>query len=254
MGLPDALTVVVGVWEWEWTTVGGGKQQGHFTEVAAPEVAGRGGGGGGGAAAPEMESSLLQGHARGGQGARRRETCALERLDNMKWVENERYLVAADNPDTCFIIGVTLVFAQQDMAQGLFLLDKAATAGHKTAAYVLGLLLYKSDEARATGKKYISQVEGDGDEAATTDAGNKRTNQECRRCRKIAEDAVQEVMWKVVRRRGQLLVLPEDNHQCTTIGCGLELGWEGYEGFCSDSCRIKHEYSKFFTEVMNYLP
>jgi hypothetical protein len=62
------------------------------------------------------------------------------------------------------------------------------------------------------------------------------------------------VMWKVVRRRGQLLVLPEDNHQCTTIGCGLELGWEGYEGFCSDSCRIKHEYSKFFTEVMNYLP
>uniref|UniRef100_A0A0E0MR78 At2g35280-like TPR domain-containing protein n=1 Tax=Oryza rufipogon TaxID=4529 RepID=A0A0E0MR78_ORYRU len=191
--------------------------------------------------------SPLQGHARGGQGARRRETCALERLDNMKWVENERYLVAADNPDTCFIIGVTLVFAQQDMAQGLFLLDKAATAGHKTAAYVLGLLLYKSDEARATGKKYISQVEGDGDEAATTDAGNKRTNQECRRCRKIAEDAVQEVMWKVVRRRGQLLVLPEDNHQCTTIGCGLELGWEGYEGFCSDSCRIKHEYSKFMT-------
>uniref|UniRef100_A0A0E0FG30 At2g35280-like TPR domain-containing protein n=1 Tax=Oryza nivara TaxID=4536 RepID=A0A0E0FG30_ORYNI len=111
----------------------------------------------------------------------------------MKWVENERYLaivnhlVAVGNPDACFIVGVTL-----DMAQGLFLLDKAATAGHKTAAYVLGLLLYKSDEARATGKKYISQVEGDGDEAATTDAGNKRTNQECRRCRKIAEDAVQE--------------------------------------------------------------
>lgn len=51
--------MVVGVWEWEWTTVGGGKQQGHFTEVAAPEVAGRGGGGGGGTAAPEMESSLV---------------------------------------------------------------------------------------------------------------------------------------------------------------------------------------------------
>uniref|UniRef100_A0A0D3EJG9 Uncharacterized protein n=1 Tax=Oryza barthii TaxID=65489 RepID=A0A0D3EJG9_9ORYZ len=168
----------------------------------------------------------------------------------MKWVENECYLaivnhlVAAGNPDACFI----------DMAQGLFLLDKATTAGHKTTAYVLGLLLYKSDEAHATGKKYISQVEGNGDEAATTDAGNKRTNRDCRRCRKIAEDAVQEVMWKVVRRRGQLLVLPEDNHQCTTTGCGLELGWEGYEGFCNDGCRIKHEYSKFFTEVMNYLP
>lgn len=90
----------------------------------------------------------LQGHARGGQGARRRETCALERLDNMKWVENERYLaivnhlVAVGNPDACFIVGVTLVFAHQDMEQGLLFLDKAAIMGHKAAVYVLGLLLH----------------------------------------------------------------------------------------------------------------
>uniref|UniRef100_A0A0E0BWZ5 Uncharacterized protein n=1 Tax=Oryza meridionalis TaxID=40149 RepID=A0A0E0BWZ5_9ORYZ len=168
----------------------------------------------------------------------------LERLDNMKWVENERYLaivnhlVAAGNPDAGFIIGVTLAFAQ---------------TWHRAFSSLTRPPL-RATRRRPTGKKYISQVEGDGDEAATTVAENKRTNRKCQRCRKIAEDAVQEVMWKVVERRGQLLVLPEDNHQCTATGCGLELGWEGYEGFCSDGCRIKHEYSKFFTEVMKYLP
>lgn len=72
----------------------------------------------------------------------------LERLDNMKWMENERYfivvnhLVTADNLDACFIVGVTLVFAHQDMEQGLLFLDKAAITGHKAAVYVLGLLLH----------------------------------------------------------------------------------------------------------------
>uniref|UniRef100_A0A0E0L3X4 At2g35280-like TPR domain-containing protein n=1 Tax=Oryza punctata TaxID=4537 RepID=A0A0E0L3X4_ORYPU len=183
----------------------------------------------------------------------------LERMENMKWMENERYiavvnhLVGASNPDACFIVGVTLIFVHQDMEQGPLFLNKAATAGHKAAAYVLGLLLYKSDEARATGKKYISQVEGDDDEAEAG-VGVKRTNRECRRCRKIAEDAVQEATWKVRGQHGRMLVLPEDNHQCTAAGCGVESGWGGYGVFCSDGCRIKHEYSKFFTEVMNYLP
>ncbi|KAF0896089.1 hypothetical protein E2562_018204 [Oryza meyeriana var. granulata] len=115
---------------------------------------------------------------------------SLERLDRMKWLENERYLavvnhlVGAGNPGACFIVGVTLVFASQDIKQGLLFLDKAASAGHKAAAYVLGLLLYKSDEAHATGKKYISQVEGD-DGEAVAGAGARRTNRECQQCRKM---------------------------------------------------------------------
>uniref|UniRef100_A0A0E0G9D4 At2g35280-like TPR domain-containing protein n=1 Tax=Oryza nivara TaxID=4536 RepID=A0A0E0G9D4_ORYNI len=178
----------------------------------------------------------------------------LERLDNMKWMENERYLaivnhlVGAGNPDACFITGVTLVFAHQDMEQGLLFLNKAATAGHKAAAYVLGLLLYKFDDARATGKKYISQVEDDGNEASTG-VGVKRTNRECQQYRKIVGDVIQEATWKVGGRRGRMLVLPEDSHHCTATGCGVESGWEGYGVFCSDDCRIKHEYSKFFTEA-----
>ena len=40
-------------------------------------------------------------------------------------------------------------------------LERAAVAGHKAAAYVLGLLLYTASEAPDVGKHYISQVEGE---------------------------------------------------------------------------------------------
>ena len=87
---------------------------------------------------------------------------ALEREKAMKWLDNERYLAIvnhladAGNPEACFIIGPTLVFAQQDMQHGLVFLDRAAVAGHKAAAYVLILLLYMASEVRDVGKHYIS--------------------------------------------------------------------------------------------------
>uniref|UniRef100_A0A0D3G923 At2g35280-like TPR domain-containing protein n=1 Tax=Oryza barthii TaxID=65489 RepID=A0A0D3G923_9ORYZ len=146
----------------------------------------------------------------------------LERPNNMKWMENERYLTVVNHlVSASFIIGVTLVFTHQDMKQGLLFLNKAATSGHKMAAYVLILLLYKSNEAHATRKKCISQVEGDSDKAATG-VGVKRTNRECQRCRKITEDVIQEATWKVGGCRSRMLVLPEDSHQCMTACCGVE--------------------------------
>uniref|UniRef100_A0A0E0DT49 At2g35280-like TPR domain-containing protein n=1 Tax=Oryza meridionalis TaxID=40149 RepID=A0A0E0DT49_9ORYZ len=114
----------------------------------------------------------------------------LERPNNMKWMENEGYLTVVNHlVSVGFIIGVTLVFAHQDMKQGLLFLDKATTTGHKMAAYMLILLLYKSNEAHTTKKKCISQVEGDSNEAATG-VRVKRTNRECRWCRKITEDVI----------------------------------------------------------------
>ncbi len=146
----------------------------------------------------------------------------LERPNNMKWMENERYLTVVNHLVSAgFIIGVTLVFTHQDMKQGLLFLNKAATSGHKMAAYVLILLLYKSNEAHATRKKCISQVEGDSDKAATG-VGVKRINRECQRCWKITEDVIQEAMWKVGGCRSRMLVLPEDSHQCMTACCGVE--------------------------------
>ncbi|KAL5220639.1 hypothetical protein ABZP36_025352 [Zizania latifolia] len=187
----------------------------------------------------------------------------LERLNTMRWLENERYLAvvkhlaAAGNPDACYVVGVTWVFARQDMEQGFLCLRQAAAAGHKVATYVLGLLLYASGAAaRGAGKKYIRQVEGDAPASTSASAKPKpTTNQECRRCRHIAVDTVDEVTWKVTgqRRRGQVAPPPpeEDDYRCKSSVCGKE-GWGGYGVFCSEGCRIRHEYSKFFTKV-NYL-
>ena len=70
---------------------------------------------------------------------------ALEREEAMKWLDNDRYLAVvnhlagAGNPEACFIVGLALIFAPQDMQRSLVFLERAAVAGHKAAAYVLGL-------------------------------------------------------------------------------------------------------------------
>ena len=54
---------------------------------------------------------------------------ALGREEAMKWLDNGRYvavvnhLAGAGNPEACFIVGLPLVFAHQDMQRGLMCLD-----------------------------------------------------------------------------------------------------------------------------------
>ena len=92
---------------------------------------------------------------------------ALERKEAMKWLDNDGYLVVvnhladAGNQEACFIIGLTLIFAHQDMQRGLVFLERGAVVGYKATAYVLGLLLYMAGETRDVWKQYISQVEGE---------------------------------------------------------------------------------------------
>ena len=100
----------------------------------------------------------------------------------------------AGNPEACFIVGLALVFAPQDMLRGLVFLERAAVADHKAAAYVLGLLLYTAGETRDVGKHYIRQVEGEPVGGGCETA--KRTNRECRRCQRLATDMVQAAAWK----------------------------------------------------------
>ncbi|KAK3160321.1 hypothetical protein QOZ80_1BG0058010 [Eleusine coracana subsp. coracana] len=182
---------------------------------------------------------------------------ALEKEAAMKWAETGRYhalmarLAAAGNPEACFIMGLALVFAHRRVHQGALLLDRAAAAGHKAAAYVLGLLFYRAaaaanaEAARDAAKRYIAQVEGDDDVAA------KKTNRECSRCREQAFVALREVTWKMAGPRGMVdTTLPEDGHRCAASrGCGLPEGWSGDAVFCSDGCRIRHEYVQFFSLV-----
>ena len=65
---------------------------------------------------------------------------------------------------------------------------------------------------------------------------------------------VQAAAWKkMAGPLGRVWALSEDGHRCTSTGCGVS-GWDDYTVFCSDDCRIRHEYANFFVEVLNYLP
>jgi hypothetical protein len=191
---------------------------------------------------------------------------ALEREERMRWLEPDRYLAlvgnlaALGNPEACFVRGLELVFAAAAEAAvrgGVEWLRRAATAGHKTAAYVLGVLHYGGDD-RQEAERYIRQVEGeDGGEGGVAQGceqqAGRKTNRECVRCRTLAVHAVREVTWKVVDgvTMGSVPVpVPPPEKSCKGGGCGVAEGWNfGCAVFCSDGCRIRHEYSEFFSRV-----
>ncbi|TVU21977.1 hypothetical protein EJB05_31649, partial [Eragrostis curvula] len=180
---------------------------------------------------------------------------ALENETATKWDETERYralvarLAAAGNPEACFITGMALIFVHRNAQQGAAALDRAAAAGHKAAAYVLGLLLYRVDGGRDVAKQYIAQVEGDVVDGEGQ-AKAKWSNRECRRCRTQGLLALRDATWKMAGPRVRAVIaLPEDGHRCTARGCGLSEHWSGDAVFCSDGCRIRHEYAEFFLLV-----
>ena len=63
--------------------------------------------------------------------------------------------------------------------------------------------------------------------------------------------------WKGVtggQPAGLVPALPdEDGHWCTSARCGMLEGWADYDVFCSDDCRIRREYVKFFEQVQAYM-
>ncbi|KAL6847888.1 hypothetical protein ACP4OV_022016 [Aristida adscensionis] len=187
---------------------------------------------------------------------------ALEREAAMKWSETGRYhavvahLAAAGNPEACFLVGLNLLFARRRVRQGAEWLATAAAGGHRAAAYVLGVLLYGVAECRDAAEQHIRQVEGEAVDVAGAgdDGGACKTNRECVLRRKQAVGAVREVTWKMAGPPGRLATaaaaLSEDGHRCTASGgCGSTEGWGDHAVFCSDGCRIRHEYIKFFSLV-----
>ncbi|KAM0829840.1 hypothetical protein ACQ4PT_066619 [Festuca glaucescens] len=180
---------------------------------------------------------------------------ALEKERGMKWRDNVGYfamlknLADAGNPEACFTLGLTLVLARHNKQQGLACLDQAVAGGHKTAAYVLGVLLYTLKDERDVAKRYISQVEGD----VMRNVATEKTNRECKKYRQLAVNAVREVAWKGMENGGQSGLVPEDGRRCTSARCGVPEDWADYDVFCGDDCRIRHECVEFFGQVSRYL-
>lgn len=184
---------------------------------------------------------------------------ALEREESMRWFDHDRYLALVDNlagagnPEACFVLGLTLVFAQRQMGPaGTEWLRRAAAGGHKVAAYVLGVLHYSYRNDNEA-KRYIGQVEGEDIVHGCKQQASGRTNRECVRCREQAVHVVREVTWKVHGMMSSVPVpvpVPPPEESCKGSGCGVLEGWSGgCAVFCSDGCRIRHEYSEFFSRV-----
>ena len=113
---------------------------------------------------------------------------------------------------------------------------------------MLDVLLYGDNEA----EQYIRKVEGE-DVAHGCKPEASRTNRECVRCREQAVDADREVIWRVDGMMDPVPV-PSPEVGCKGSGCGVAEGWiGGCAVFCSDDCRIRHEYSEFLSRVSSFL-
>jgi hypothetical protein len=136
------------------------------------------------------------------------------------------------------------------MQLGIQCLTRAADAGHKVAAYVLAVLHYCYWDKQEA-ERYIRQVEGEGGVDHGCKQASGRTNRECVRCCAHAVHVVGDVTWKVAATMVPVPVPPaEDGQGCKGSGCGVPEGWaDGYAVFCSEACRIRHEYSKFVSRV-----
>ncbi|RLN22440.1 hypothetical protein C2845_PM07G02010 [Panicum miliaceum] len=192
---------------------------------------------------------------------------ALEREAAMLWSDSERYLAVvgslsgAGNPEACFLSGVALAFAHRCARPGAELLGRAAAAGHKVAAYVLALVLYKAGGASDVARRHIRQVEGEAAEAGggggykyNKKTATRRSNQECVRCRAQAVAAVQQATWKMAELSDpvpEVVAPPEDegSHLCTASGCGVREAWCEWSIFCSEDCRIRYECAMFFSQL-----
>ncbi|XP_025815705.1 uncharacterized protein LOC112892812 [Panicum hallii] len=187
---------------------------------------------------------------------------ALEREASMLWSDSERYLAVvgslsgAGNPEACFLSGVALAFAHRCARPGVELLERAAAEGHKVAAYVLALVLYKTAGASDVARRHIREVEGE--VAAASGSHNKkaatRSNQECVRCRAQAMEAIQQATWKMAKLSDPVPAVaapPKDDgsHRCTASGCGVREAWCDRCMFCSEDCRIRYECATFFSQL-----
>ena len=134
---------------------------------------------------------------------------------------------------------------QRSPAQGETYLIGAAEEGHKTAAYVLGVVMYNDDRVDDA-KVYMRQVDGD---TAYVGVHNKKMilNTECDQWRERAVHAVWAMTWRL--RNADVSFNKKGDHRCTTPSCGSRRGWTQWVAFCSEDCRIVHEHDQFYSSV-----
>jgi hypothetical protein len=137
----------------------------------------------------------------------------------------------------------------------LDMLECSTVVGHDVAAFVLSLVLHRSNSGAGNdniARRWLRKVEGD-ETGSTTNVTWK--NEICTRCLQQAMFVLRDLAGRPTS--GESSPLPplampmcrQDRHQCGGGGCGVHVGWAGWEEwamFYSEECRIHNECDRFF--------
>jgi hypothetical protein len=153
---------------------------------------------------------------------------------------------------------VVFVEDRRALMPRLNMLERSAVAGHDVVAFVLSLVLHRSNSGADNdniARRWWRKVEGD--EAGPV-VNVTWKNEICTRHLQQAMFMLQDLAgWPVLGESSPLppLAKPvrrQDGHQCGGGGCDVHAGWEGWEEwamFCSEECRIHIECDRFFTSM-----
>jgi hypothetical protein len=166
-------------------------------------------------------------------------------------------LASISNPEACCYARMCAIFVEDHgtLTSWLNMLERSTTAGHDVAAFVLSLVLHRSNSD--VGDDYIVRQllrKVEGDEAGSV-ANVTWKNKKCTRCLQLAMGLLQDLVVQPVP--GECCPLPplaklvhhQDGLQCRGGGysnlAGRE-GWEEWAMFYSEECRIRNECDRFF--------
>jgi hypothetical protein len=138
------------------------------------------------------------------------------------------------------------------------MLEHSAVTGHVVAAFVLSLVLHKSNSGASNNnitQRWFRKVKGD---EAGPMANVTWKNEICTRGLQQAMFMLEDFAgWPAPGQSSPLppLAMPvhrQDEHQRGGGGCGVHAGWEGWEEwamFCNEECRIRYECDRFFRSM-----
>lgn len=168
-----------------------------------------------------------------------------------------RSLAKCGNPVACFLTGMDDIFGRNRSPRPpLDQLRRAAQAGHRGAAYVAAVFLYRAnigDDADATAIAYMKQVEGEDQGQWRPSLINNLQSLHWRSRGVNLAWQMRSVALRLGLRRPTLptVVLRGDIQHCVgPAHCGREPRRRGCcMYFCSDECRLRYECHVYFYRV-----
>jgi hypothetical protein len=168
----------------------------------------------------------------------------------LRWWEKDAYMgllrecAGCGNLNAEFLLGLEELYNSRNAMLGLQHLQRAMDGGHITAAYLLGVVLFRSPAMQSYAMEILNKVSSRDLSAASdvtkcTRSGNHIVN----KCRKAVLQTIRK-SWK--KEWGMKLGLPCDDQHC---GEGWVLDDCLPRSFCSQDCQWRYEAEEFFANI-----